>query len=158
MKNTRILIGCGLIIVIGCCCLLRLPAARAADPGAPLPQILQDGFKVWAKQEMPGLAFTVWKKGGVLEENKKPEALAIFFASVDRNLGKYSSYEIVDSKSVGPSTTIYYITMRFQHAAVYSRFLVYHTDADWVIQDMDFSLKPEALMPWLSFEGTNYGQ
>jgi len=158
MNITRIMIGCALVIVIGCYCLLRVSPARAADPDTPVPPIIQEGFRVWAKQEMPTYAFNAWKRGGLLEDNKKADAMAIYFASVDRSLGKYRAYELVDAKRVGNSSTIFYMTVKFERAAVYARFLVYRADKDWLMQDMDFSVKPEALMPWLSFEGVNYGQ
>jgi hypothetical protein len=64
----------------------------------------------------------------------------------------------VEVKHLGESSAIYYMTVKFERVAVYARFLVYRADGDWVMQDMDFSVKPEALMPWLSFEGTNYAQ
>jgi hypothetical protein len=159
MKISRIIIGSALVVVIACYCLLRVAPARAAvDPNAAVPQIIQDGFKIWAKQERSSYAFDAWKKGGILEDTKKADTLAVYFASVERGLGKYGNYEVVDTKSVGQNSEIFYLTVKFERAAVYARFLVYHTDKDWVVQDMDFSMKPEALMPWLQFEGNNYTQ
>jgi hypothetical protein len=158
MKINRIVMGCALVIVVGCYCLARVSPARAADADTAIPQIIQDGFKIWAKQEQATYVFTAWQKGGLMEDNKKAAAMAIYFASVERNLGKYKSYEVVEVKHLGESSTIYYMTVKFERVAVYARFLVYRADTDWVMQDMDFSVKPEALMPWLSFEGANYAQ
>jgi hypothetical protein len=48
--------------------------------------------------------------------------------------------------------------VNFEQAAVYGRFLLYRADKGWVVQNMDFSPKPEAIMPWLAFEGGTYGE
>jgi len=42
--------------------------------------------------------------------------------------------------------------MIFERGIVYARFLVCRADKDWVVQTMDFNTKPEAIMPWLTFE------
>ena len=63
MKITRIIIGCALAVGIGCCCLAPVPKAIAADSGAPVPAIVQEGFKMWAKQEISSYAIDVLEKG-----------------------------------------------------------------------------------------------
>ena len=48
---------------------------------------------------------------------------------------------------------IFYLSMIFDCGVVYASFLVYRAEKDWVVQNMDFNTKPEAIMPWLAFEG-----
>lgn len=137
--------------------LLAPPATNAADANQKIPGIIQDGFKSWAGRDA-SYAMDVWKKGGLLENDSKPAALARYFNQMDRALGKYKSYDAIDSKPVSQSSKIIYLSVNFEQAAVYARFLVYRTDNGWVVQNMDFSAKPEAIMPWLAFAGENYGQ
>ncbi len=60
------------------------------------------------------------------------------------------------TKRVSQNSEVIYLAMNFERGAVYGRFRVYCTDGDWVVQNMDFSTRPEAVMPWLSFEGEEY--
>jgi hypothetical protein len=48
--------------------------------------------------------------------------------------------------------------MNFERSAIYARFMLYRNDKAWVLQNMDFNPRPEAIMPWLAFEGTNYSE
>jgi len=158
MKITRIMLGCALAMGVACCCMLPLHRARAADEAAPVPAIIQEGFQVWTKKQNSSYVFDVWKKGGLLEESSKPETLATYFSRADRTVGNYKSFELVDTKPISPGSKIVYVAVNFEHAAIYGRFLLYRTDKDWVVQNMDFSFRPEAVMPWLAFTGENYSQ
>jgi hypothetical protein len=57
------------------------------------------------------------------------------------------------TKGVSRNSEVIYLSINFEQGLVYARFLVYKTEKDWVVQNMDFSDRPEALMPWLAFEG-----
>ena len=90
----------------------------------------------------------------MIENSGKPSQLPTsYFSRIDRTVGKYRGYEPIDSKRISQTTQIVYVSINFERAAVYARFLVYRADKDWVVQDMDFSPKPEAIMPWLSVRG-----
>ena len=154
-KNT---FKCAIIISIGICCLLSLFPAAATNSDVPVPAVIQNGFKVWAEKETSSYAFDVWKKDGLLDNDKKPTALANYFSRIDRTVGNYKSYEVIDTKSINQTSQIFYIAINFEHAAVYARFLVFQSDKGWVVQNMDFSAKPEAIMPWLAFAGVNYSE
>ena len=91
-----------------------------------------------------------------MEDDSKPGALATYFGRMDRTLGNYKSYDVIENKRVSQSSQIVYLSMNFERAAIYGRFLLYRTDKGWVVQNMDFSPKPEAIMPWLAFAGGNY--
>src|ERR1700728_2594026 len=103
MKITRILFGCALAVGVACCCLIPSRPARAAEETVSVPQIIQDGLQVWTKKQNSSYAFDVWKKGGLLEEDRKPDALAAYFSRADRTIGNYKSYEVVDGKTISPS-------------------------------------------------------
>jgi hypothetical protein len=142
---------------VGFLLLFSLVQLVAAEPGAQIPSLLQNGFTVWAKQGV-SYAFDVWKKGGLLENDNKPAVLSNYFRGLDRTLGNYRTYEAINTKQINGSSQIVYLAINFEHAAVYGRFLLYRADKDWVVQNMDFSLKPELIMPWLAFEGVNYAE
>jgi hypothetical protein len=148
-----------LVLGLGCCCLLPLFHARAAG-GAPgqVPAIIQNGFNAWVKNRDVSWAFDVWKIGGLLERDNKPVALSRYFLQLDQTLGHYQSYEVIENKHVSQNSEVIYLSVNFAHAVIFGRFLMYQTDKDWVVQNMDFSAKPEALMPWLAFEGGTYAQ
>ena len=138
-------------------CLVFAPLTRAADTDTPLPAIIGIGFKLWAAKDV-SYAFDAWKTGGLLENDNKSGRLASYFNRMDRTLGNFKGYDIVDSKRVSANSRTVYVAINFEHAAVFGRFLVYRADKDWVVQDMDFSPKPEAVMPWLAFAGQDYSQ
>ena len=157
MKISKLPVLCVLVLGLGFGAVLCPVRPAAAQSNIPVPATVQEGLRVWAKQGA-SYAFDVWKKGGLMESDNKPAILANYFRRLDRTLGNYRSWESVDSKLITPSSQIVYLSLNFDRAAVYGRFQLYKTDRDWVVQNMDFSLKPELLMPWLTFEGNNYNQ
>ena len=48
------------------------------------------------------------------------------------------------------SSKIVYVSIEFDRGAVYGGFLVYKTDQDWVVQNMEFNIKPELILPGLT--------
>lgn len=137
--------------------LFALPMAASATPDLSVPAIIKDGFRIWPGKDA-SYALDIWKKGGLLDNDSKPAQLSRYFSQMDHTFGNYRSFDAIDSKPVSQSSKIVYVAINFQNAVVYARFLVYRADNGWVVQNMDFSPKPEAVMPWLAFSGENYGQ
>ena len=129
--------------------------AVAAESNTSIPPVLQTGFSLWAKGGAR-IALETWSKGGLIEGDGKVAAQSNYFRRLDRNIGNYKSYDVIETKRINQTSEIIYLSVNFERAAVYSRFLLYRTDKDWVVQNMDFSSKPEAIMPWLAFQGVNY--
>jgi hypothetical protein len=142
---------------VGCCCLMSTSPAVAADASPAIPPVIEAGFAAWGKVSDPNVAFSFWKKGGLMENDAKVAALANYFRRIERAVGNYKSYEPVESKQISRNSRITYLAINFERGAVYARFLIYRTDNNWVVQNMDFSTQPEALMPWLAFAGGDYG-
>lgn len=138
-------------------CLLLVFPVGADDANPRVPSILQDGFNVWAKKG-PSYAFDTWKTGGILEDDNKPSVLSQYFSRMDRTIGTLKTFEVIEAKHINQTSQIIYLSMNFERAAIYGRFLFYRTATNWVVQNMDFSPKPEALMPWLAFAGGTYDQ
>jgi len=130
------------------------PRAQAAGPdSASIPPIIQAGFALWAKGGGVDVILDSWQRGGAMEGNNKANVQADYFKRVSRSVGNYKSFEFLKSDTIGRSAEIIYLAINFERGAVYSRFVVYHTEKDWVVQNMDFSTKPESIMPWLAFAG-----
>ena len=162
MNINRLALRSLLIITLGYACLLPSFPARAGGGGggggAPVqaPPVIQNGFNSWAKNRSASWAFDVWKIGGLMELDPKPATLSRYFFQMEQILGNYVSYEVVDTRRLGQNSQVIYVAINFDRAVVFGRFLLYQTAKGWVVQNMDFSPRPEALMPWLAFEGGTY--
>ncbi len=88
-----------------------------------------------------------------MEGSSKAASQAGFFRGLSRGLGNYKSHEVIQSKEVSHASQVIYLSINFERGVVYGRFLIYQTEKDWVVQNMDFSERPEAIMPWLAKEG-----
>ena len=97
-----------------------------------------------------------WQKGGLLEGDRKVAAQSNYLRRAVQAVGNYNSYDLIEAKRIGLSSQIIYLSINFERGAVYARFVLYRSNKNWVVQNMDFSTQPEAVMPWLSFEGGNY--
>ena len=158
MKATLFKNKVPLAIILGICGIAAWTVlhAKAADTAsATAPQVIQDGFKLWEKSGPSG-AFYEWQKDGLLEGGMKYTSLTTYFRRLDRSLGSYKSFDVVETKHIGDRSQIVYLAMNFERVAVYARFVLYRAEKKWVVQNMDFSPKPEALMPWLAFQDVNY--
>jgi hypothetical protein len=88
-----------------------------------------------------------------MEGSNKAAVQAGYFRSLSQTLGNYKSHEVIQSNGVSRASQVIYLSLNFERGLVYGRFLLYQTGKDWVLQNMDFSDRPEAVMPWLAFEG-----
>jgi hypothetical protein len=127
-------------------------AAGANTANPPVPAIIQAGFAEWARGGAAA-SLEVWKKGGLMEGDRKVVAEASYFKRLDPAIGGFKGFDAVQTQSISSSSELAYIAINFQRAVVYGRFLLYRTDQDWVVQNMDFNIKPEALIPWLALPG-----
>ena len=152
MNIIKILVRSLAALGIACGCWLLLPRARAAD--APvLPPIIEDEFTLWTKGGAIDGVLSVWQKGGLMEGDSKISSQANYLPRINQFAGNYRSYEVLQTKQSGRSSQVIYLAIRCDRAAVYARFLLYRTEKEWVVQNVDFNTRPEALMPWLAFEG-----
>ena len=132
---------------------LLLPfLATAASSNQRLPEIIEAGFAVWAKGGGIDAIMMSWQRGGVMEGSNKAATVAQYIRSLAGTLGSYKSHEMIQSKSISQSSQVIYLCVNFERGIVYGRLLMYHTDKHWVVQNMDFNERPEAIMPWLAYE------
>ncbi len=128
-------------------------ASAVGSSNSPLPAVIEAGFDTWTKGVGVEVILSTWQRGGLMEGSNKVGAQASYFRTLSQALGNYRSHEVVLSKAIGRSSQVLYLSINFERGAVYGRFLLYRTDKDWVVQNMDFNARPEAIMPWLAFEG-----
>jgi hypothetical protein len=128
---------------------LDLPAAGSGW----LPPILESGFTSWSKGGGVEAILMSWQRGGLMDGSNKAGTEARLFRALIPALGTYKSYEVIQSKAISQASQVIYLSINFERGVVYGRFLIYRSDKDWVVQNMDFSERPEAVMPWLAFEG-----
>jgi hypothetical protein len=91
-----------------------------------------------------------------MEGDSKVTSQSNYFRRLYRTAGNYKSYEVIETKRISQTSEIIYLSVNLERAAIYARFVLYRTDKDWVVQNMDFSSKPEAIMPWFAFQSVSY--
>jgi hypothetical protein len=124
--------------------------ALAAGSDSSIPSVIQAGFGFFTKGQV-GPAIAAWQKGGLLAQYQS-SSFFNYFTELQRAVGTYKSYELIQTKRLGSSSKIIYLSINYERAAIYARFLVYRTEQDWVVQNMNFNIRPEALMSWLAME------
>ena len=136
-----------LVLSLGCWWIWPINPAQAVG----LPPVIENGFTLWTKGGADP-AFNAWQKGGLIENHEKVADQVRYFKQLDRVVGNFKVCELIQAKPIGRSSQILYLSMNFERGAIFARFLLYRADDKWVVQNMDFSSRPEAIMPWLAFE------
>ena len=144
----RAALGFGVLWLCG-----ALPA-QAADGAATLPAVLTSGFAAWTRGGA-SQALDTWQKGGLLEGDRKVAVEVNYFSRVAPAIGAYKSADVLQAQTVSQFSQIIYLAMNFDRAVVYARFLLYHTAQDWVVQNMDFNVKPEVVIPWMALPASS---
>ena len=129
------------------------PPVEGAASSQAVPAILEAGFQSWAKGGGVDAILNNWERGGLMEGRNKAAVQARYFRNLSSTLGNYKSHEFIQAKAVSQASEVIYLSINFERGVVYGRFLMYKTDKDWVVQNMDFSERPVAVMPWLAVQG-----
>jgi hypothetical protein len=153
MKAFNAIVRYALVACIGSVFILFPLLAHGAASNLPVPGLIEAGLELWTKGGGSDATLSFWQKGGLMEGSNKAAREAGYFRSLSRALGNYKSYDLIQSKGVSRTSQVIYLSINFERGVVYGRLLLYQTAKDWVVQNMDFSERPEALMPWLAFEG-----
>ena len=121
----------------------------AAEPGPALPPVVQSGLTLLASGG-PQPAVESWCQGGILERVEGTSMVRERQLKDYANLlGNYRAYELIETRAIGRTSQLLYLTLNFERGAVYARFLVCRADKQWVVQSLAFDTRPEAIMPWL---------
>ena len=142
------------VFVLGVRILWLLPVQElGAAPNSALPAIIEAGFQSWAKGGAVDTILSNWERGGLMEGSNTAAVQARDFRNISSTLGNYRSHEVIQSKSISQLSQVIYVSVNFERGVVYGRFLLYQTDKGWVVQNMHFSERPGAVMPWLAVQG-----
>ncbi|MBI2947735.1 MAG: hypothetical protein HYY23_08810 [Verrucomicrobia bacterium] len=152
MNITPILIRSTLALSISACVILPLLNVAKAEPDGVLPPVIQSGLALYASGGSE-VAVSAWEKAGPLERDRKAGDYAAEFKQLEKTIGHYRSFEVLETREIGKATRIHYLALNFERGAVFASFQVYKTSKDWVVQDMDFDTKPEVILPWLAQSG-----
>ncbi len=136
----------GFLSLAQCC----LWPAIGAD--ATVPVAVDKGFRL-LKGAGPVAAFEAWREGGVLDDGTKTPDEANKFKEMVKPLRNYRSYEVIEAKEIGKTSKLLYVSMSFERGVLYGSFLVWKSDENWLVQRMEFNMKPEVIMPWLLLRG-----
>jgi hypothetical protein len=142
----------GSAFVLGIGCLWQFSQVGMADISPSIPSVVQKGLRLY-ESGGPEPAFDTWRHGGLLDGAGRTETDVRNFKEMVSPIGNYVSCDLIESREIGRTSRIVYLSMNFERGVVYASFLVYNAQKDWVVQKMDFNTKPETIMPWLALEG-----
>jgi hypothetical protein len=128
-----------------CFCLFAL-GSFAADPPSSIPPAIQKGLTLYERGGAE-VAFDAWQHGGLLDGDGRVASKVRAFKEMTTAIGNYRSSEVIAVKEIGNNSRIVYLCMNFKRGAIYGNFLLYRGENDWVVQNLFFSTRPEAIMP-----------
>jgi hypothetical protein len=133
------------VLVLACSQYIR---AHAPGPAVEdVPKIIQFGLETY-KSEGPEAAVKAWVKGGPYDGNKD---VAVGQATILRQAqgvyGTYRGYEVIREQDISASVRAFYLTLNFERGPVFSRFIVFRSEQGAMITALNFSVKPEDIVP-----------
>ena len=146
MRSTKIAyILTSVVLVLACSQYLR---AHAPSPATEeIPKIIQFGLDTY-KSEGPESAIKAWVKGGPYDGNRD---VAVGQANILRQAqglyGTYRGYELIHEQDVSASVRVFYLTLNFERGPVFARFIVFRSEQGAMITALNFSVKPEDIVP-----------
>lgn len=121
--------------------------AHAASPATEeLPKIVQFGLETY-KSEGPEAAIKAWLKGGPYDGNKDIISQASVLRQAQGLYGTYRGYEVMHEQDVSASVRVFYLSLNFDRGPVFSRFIVFRSEQGAMITALNFSAKPEDIIP-----------
>jgi hypothetical protein len=121
--------------------------AGPADPDADkVPKFIQSGMDAY-KSEGPEAAIKAWIKGSALEGSKDALTQANGLRQIGDYYGAYKAFEVISSRTISPSTRVFYLTLEFEKGPVFAKFVIYRVAEDWVLVSFNFNTKPELILP-----------
>jgi hypothetical protein len=146
MRPSRIAyIFVAVILVLGFSQYIR---AHAANPAVDeLPKVIQFGLETY-KSEGPEAAVKAWVKGGPYDGNREVAAgQANILRQAQGVYGTYRGYELIHEQGISTSVRVFYLTLNFERGPVFSRFIVYRSEQGSMVTALNFSVKPEDIIP-----------
>lgn len=127
---------------------LFLPAARPAiaqNPNpAAVPPVITAGLDAYRNVGLDQ-AFRAWLRNSPLHWDP---AMAAPLRAAQEQFGNFQSWDVVDVRSLSPSTRVVYLVLNYLEGPVFAKFVAYQTEQQgWVITNLRFSADEEAVLP-----------
>ncbi|HEY4840000.1 MAG TPA: hypothetical protein VIH72_15390 [Candidatus Acidoferrales bacterium] len=145
MRLSRIAyIFAAVVLALACGQYIR---AHAPSPAVEeLPKIVQFGLETY-KSEGPEAAIKAWVKGGPYDGNKDVIGQASVLRQAQGIYGTYRGYEVIRAQDVSAPIRVFYLSLNFDRGPVFSRFIVFRSEQGAMITALNFSAKPEDIVP-----------
>jgi hypothetical protein len=115
-----------------------------------MPSIVLAGLNDYSFKGADG-AIKSWTKGGVLEGSKEAAAQLALLKEIESLYGTFSSGHLIETHALTPRAQLVYVTLNYDRGPAFARFVAYREVAkvkeDWILSDLSFSTKPEAILP-----------
>jgi len=148
MRLSRIAyIFASVVLVLGFSQYIRAHAPLPAPE--EIPKIIQFGLETY-KSEGPEAAVKAWIKGGPYDGNRDVSTgQASILRQAQGTYGTYRGYEVIRIQDISASVRVIYLTLNFERGPVFSRFIVFRSEQGAMITALNFSVKPEDIVPTL---------
>jgi hypothetical protein len=112
-----------------------------------IPKIIQFGLDTY-KAAGPEAAIKSWVKGGPYDGNRDAfTGQASLLRQAQALYGTYRGYEVIRIQDISASVRVFDLTLNFERGPVFSRFIVYRSEQGSMITALNFSTKPEDIVP-----------
>lgn len=124
--------------------------AHAPNPQlSEVPKIVQFGLDTY-KSEGPEAAVRAWVKGGPFEGSKDLFSQITSLRQIQQSYGSYTAFEVIRIQDISASVRVIYLTLNLEKGPVFGRFIVYRSQQGSVLTAINFSAKPEEIVPNLA--------
>jgi hypothetical protein len=113
---------------------------------ADLPSFVTSGLSAY-KAKGPDEAVKVWIAGSPIDGSTGALTQANNLRQIQDFYGAYKAYEYVSSRSISPSTQVFYLVMNFEKGPLFAKFVAYKISKDWILTSFDFNTKEEMIFP-----------
>jgi hypothetical protein len=123
--------------------LVAVPAPAQNQP-AGVPPVITAGLDAYRNVGIDQ-AFRAWLRDSPLHWDP---AIAAPLHAAQEEYGTFESWDVIDVRSLSPTTRIAYLVLDYQQGPVFAKFVVYRTEQQgWVVTNLKFSLDEDAVLP-----------
>jgi hypothetical protein len=145
MRLSRITyIFAAVVLVLGFSQYIRAHAPQPAPD--EVPKIIQFGLETY-KSEGPEAAIKAWIKGGPYDGNRDVIGQASILRQAQSVYGTYRGFEVIGMQNISAAVRVVNLTLNFERGPVFSRFIVFRSEQGTMLTALNFSAKPEDIVP-----------
>lgn len=126
--------------------LLPLLSVHGQEDVDPLPPVLATGFHAY-RMGGPDEALRAWLRGSPLEGSHDAAMQEASLHAAQANLGPFRGFDVAATREVSASTRILYFTLDYEKGPIFAKFVLYRTDADWIVTNLLFDANDANVLP-----------